>query len=147
VPVLFRRFLLCFRALERRASPLSPDLRALVTVRVSQINHCAFCVDFNSMRVLQQEGQEAKLDDVHDFETSNAFTEQEKAAMAYAEAMTFSDRNVTDEMVDRLRPHFDDDAIVELTALIAFQNASSKFNAALDLPAQGLCKMRTPTHL
>jgi len=99
------------------------------------------------MRVLQQEGQEAKLDDVHDFETSNAFTEQEKAAMAYAEAMTFSDRNVTDEMVDRLRPHFDDDAIVELTALIAFQNASSKFNAALDLPAQGLCKMRTPTHL
>jgi len=41
------------------------------------------------------------------------------------------------------RPKFQqiDDAIVELTALIAFQNMSSKFNAALDLPAQGLCEL------
>jgi alkylhydroperoxidase family enzyme len=41
-----------------------------------------------------------------------------------------------------LRKHFDDDTIVELTALIAFQNMSSKFNAALDVPPQGFCKLR-----
>jgi len=40
-PILLRRFLAFFRALERKQSPLDPILRALVTVRVSQINHCA----------------------------------------------------------------------------------------------------------
>jgi alkylhydroperoxidase family enzyme len=43
--------------------------------------------------------------------------------------------------VERLRSYFDDDGIVELTALIAFQNMSSKFNSALGVPAQGFCKM------
>jgi len=38
---------------------------------------------------------------------------------------------------------FDEDAIVELTGLIAFQNLSSKFNSALDVPPQGFCKMPT----
>jgi alkylhydroperoxidase family enzyme len=44
-------------------------------------------------------------------------------------------------MVDRLRNYFDDDGIVELTGLIAFQNLSSKFNSALDVPAQGFCNL------
>ena len=55
--------------------------------------------------------------------------------------MTISDRRVTDELVARLKGHFDDDAIVELTGLIAFQYLCSKFNAALDLPAQGFCRI------
>ncbi len=53
--------------------------------------------------------------------------------------MTFSDREVDDALFERLRPHCDDDALVVLTGLIALQNASSEFIAALDLPAQGLC--------
>ncbi len=44
-------------------------------------------------------------------------------------------------MVAALKEHFDDDAIVELTALIAYQNMSSKFNAALGVPAQGFCTL------
>jgi alkylhydroperoxidase family enzyme len=43
--------------------------------------------------------------------------------------------------MDKLRLYFDDDGIVELTALIAFQNMSSKFNSALDVPSQGFCRM------
>ncbi len=50
-------------------------------------------------------------------------------------------RQVTDELMTRLQHHFDDDAIVELTGLIAFQNLSSKFNSALDVPPQGFCKL------
>jgi alkylhydroperoxidase family enzyme len=60
-------------------------------------------------------------------------------ALEYAEAMTETSRKVTDELFDRLHAAFDDDAIVELTGLIAFQNLSSKFNSALDVPAQGFC--------
>jgi alkylhydroperoxidase family enzyme len=42
--------------------------------------------------------------------------------------------------MQRLKSVFDDDTIVELTGLVAFQNLSSKFNSALDVPAQGFCK-------
>ena len=47
-PWVFAAVALLYGALDRRWSPLSPALRSLVTVRVSQINHCAFCVDINS---------------------------------------------------------------------------------------------------
>ena len=141
-PVLLRRFLALFRAFERRASPVDPVLRALVTVRVSQINHCAFCVDFNAHRVLKLGGAEAKLNALADVASSTVFSEAEKAALAYAEAVTRSDREVTDGLFSSLKNHYSDDAIVELTGLIAFQNMSSKFNAALDIPAQGFCQVQ-----
>ncbi len=65
----------------------------------------------------------------------------EDHAIRDAEAMTRSDLPVEDEQVERLRSYFDDDGIVELTGLIAFQDMSSKFNSALGVPAQGFCKM------
>lgn len=66
------------------------------------------------------------------------YTESEKAALDYADTMTFSDRDVSDEQFERLRRSFDDDAIVELTAVIAWENSSSKFNRALRIGSQGL---------
>ena len=62
-------------------------------------------------------------------------------ALEYAEAITFSDLQVEDALMARLKAHFDDDAIVDLTALIAFQNMSSKFNAALLVSPQGFCRV------
>ena len=57
--------------------------------------------------------------------------------------MTLSNREVSDELFARLRRYFDDDALVELTAAIAWENASSKFNRALRVPSQELWKRRT----
>jgi alkylhydroperoxidase family enzyme len=54
--------------------------------------------------------------------------------------MTITGRDVTDELFARLREFFDDDHIVELTELIAWENASSKFNRALRIPSQNLWK-------
>ena len=108
-------------------------------MRVSQINWCAFCVDINSATVLKRGVDPGKLADLPVFEDSTKFSEQEKAALAYAEAMTWSDRQTTPKHFARLRVHFDDDAIIELTALVAFQNMSSKFNAALGVEPQGFC--------
>ncbi|MEM7800381.1 MAG: hypothetical protein AAF633_14395 [Chloroflexota bacterium] len=62
----------------------------------------------------------------------------EKEALAYADAMTLSDEDVSDELFERLRSHYTDDQIVELTAVIAWENASSKFNRALRVPSQEL---------
>lgn len=54
--------------------------------------------------------------------------------------MTISGREVDDGLFARLRRFYDDDALVELTAIIAWENASSKFNRALRIPSQGLWK-------
>ena len=54
--------------------------------------------------------------------------------------MTLSGHDVDDELFARVRDHFDEDALVELTAVIAWENASSKFNRALRIPSQGLWK-------
>jgi alkylhydroperoxidase family enzyme len=66
------------------------------------------------------------------------FDEAERAALAYADAMTITGEEVSDDLFARLRRHYDDDAIIELTATIAWENASSKFNRALRVPSQGL---------
>ena len=138
-PKVFAALALLYGALDRRKSPIEPALRSLVTVRVSQINWCAFCVDINSATSLKRGIDEAKLASLPEFAESGLYTEREKAALAYADMITSSERKATPEHIERLRTHFDDDAIIELTALIAFQNMSSKFNAALGVEPQGFC--------
>ena len=59
-------------------------------------------------------------------------------ALEYADAITLSDRDVGDDLFARVRRFYDDDAVVELTEVIAWENASSKFNRALRIPSQGL---------
>ena len=138
-PRVFLGVATLYGALDRRSSPIEPVLRSLVTVRVSQINWCRFCVDINSALVLKRGGDLERLAALDHFEESALFSEREKAALAYAEAVTYSERQVTAEHLARLRHHFDDNAIIELTALVAFQNLSSKFNAALGVEPQGFC--------
>jgi AhpD family alkylhydroperoxidase len=144
-PKVFAAVALLFGALDRRSSPIEPALRSLVTVRVSQINWCDFCVDINSSLVLKRGIAPEKLAELANFNVSPLFTEREKAVLNYAEAVTWSDRQPTAEHFDALRRHFNDDAIIELTGLIAFQNLSSKFNAALGVAPQGFCQMPTTT--
>jgi AhpD family alkylhydroperoxidase len=106
---------------------------------VSQINGCHFCVDLNSFIVLRRGLDPDKLAALAEFEASASFSEREKAALAYAEVVTDSNRRASPAHFERLRRYFDDDSIIELTALIAFQNLSSKFNAALGVEPQGFC--------
>ena len=141
VPRLFAAVAALYGVLDRKSSPLSPQLRSLVTVRVSQINWCEFCIDINAMTLTKRAGSSQKVDALTDWENSDLYDEKEKLALEYTEAITFTDRQVDGELVSRLKQYFDNDALVELTALIAFQNLSSKFNAALDVPAEGFCRI------
>lgn len=143
-PKVFVGLSLLYGALDRKSSPIEPALRTLITVRVSQVNWCAFCVDINSATGLKRGLTEAHLASLPEFENSPLFDARVKAALAYAEAVTYTDRQVDTELMARLKSEFDDDAIIELTALIAFQNLSSKFNAALDVAAQGFCHASSP---
>tara|TARA_B100000767_G_scaffold251239_1_gene254085 strand:+ start:6554 stop:7135 length:582 start_codon:yes stop_codon:yes gene_type:complete len=141
VPKLFASVAILYGALDRKSSPLDPVLRSLVTVRVSQINWCHFCVDINASTLAKRAGSMEKAEHVAQWQGSELFSNKERVVLEYTEAITFSDQQVTDELVARLKGFFDDDGVVELTGLIAFQNLSSKFNSALDVPAQGFCKL------
>ena len=69
------------------------------------------------------------------------FTDAERVALEFADAMTITGRDVSDELFARLQAVYDDDdALVELTATIAWENSSSKFNRALRVPSQRLWK-------
>jgi len=79
-----------------------------------------------------------KLQAVSDYPSSPLFDDVERLALEYADCITLTDRDVEDALFARLRAAFSDDALVELTEIIAWENASSKFNRALRIPSQCL---------
>lgn len=83
-----------------------------------------------------------KIDALPDYANSDQYTARERVALEFADNMTITGREVDDELFARLREFYDDDALVELTAVIAWENASSKFNRALRVPSQELWKRR-----
>jgi alkylhydroperoxidase family enzyme len=83
-----------------------------------------------------------KIDALPDYANSDQYTARERVALEFADNMTITGREVDDELFARLRDFYDDDALVELTAVIAWENASSKFNRALRVPSQELWKRR-----
>ena len=91
---------------------------------------------------MQAGATEAKIAEVATALTSELFDDREKTALEYAEAITFTDRKVTEELFARVRGHFSEPEIVELTAAVALENFRSKFNVALGIEAQGFCLIR-----
>lgn len=135
-------FMALFRALRGRRSPLSARLRALVSLRVSQVVSCEFCIDMNAS-MLAGEGVDAgKAAVLANWRNAPAFDARERLVLEYAEAMTATPPAVGDALFERLRSEFAPEAIVELTGVIAFQNLSARFNAALDARPAGFCTPR-----
>lgn len=83
-----------------------------------------------------------KIDALPDYANSELYSAAERVALEFADNMTITGREVSDELFERLRKFYDDDALVELTAIIAWENASSKFNRALRVPSQYLWTRR-----
>ena len=131
-----------YRALDRNGSPLDSSLRSLVGVKVSQINHCKFCVDIGMANLNRKGLSYEKIAAIDKHREASIFSEKELAALDYAEVMTKSELRVDDLLFKRISAQFSEEQIVELTAFIAFQNMSSKFNSALDIPPQGFCRVR-----
>jgi alkylhydroperoxidase family enzyme len=81
-----------------------------------------------------------KIEALNDYAKSPLFSDAEKVALEYADAITVTDRDVDDELFTRVQLHYDDDTIAELTMIIAWENASSRFNRAFRIPSQGFWK-------
>jgi alkylhydroperoxidase family enzyme len=81
-----------------------------------------------------------KLQALETYATSGLYSDEERLALEYADRITVTGSDVDDVLFERLRQAYDEDALVELTAIIAWENASSKFNRALRVPSQNLWK-------
>jgi alkylhydroperoxidase family enzyme len=82
-----------------------------------------------------------KLAAVKDYESSDLFTPGERAALRYTDEMCQVSVNVPDAIFDELKRHYDDAAIVDLTATIALENFRARFNRALQVPSDELCQL------
>ena len=78
-----------------------------------------------------------KLMGLGDFESSSALSEREKLVVRYAVAMTRTPVEVPDELFDKLRPHFNERQLVELTSAIAWENYRARFDHAFGIEAEG----------
>ena len=85
---------------------------------------------------------EEKIRQVPTWRESSLFSPMEREALEYAERMTMTGEQVTDELWARLRGHFSEAQMVELTAAVALENFRSKFNVPLGIEAQGFCIVR-----
>lgn len=146
MPRLFWLVALFVGWLERKKARLSPELRAMLMTRVSQQCHCAFCIDANTLRLAQRCDALEKVQAVAQWQNSTLFSEAERAALAYADAMTATPPVISEAQKSALKNFYNDDQICELTALVAFQNLSARFNAALEIPSQGLCSSERNPH-
>jgi alkylhydroperoxidase family enzyme len=96
-------------------------------------------MDINSSRGMSHGATLDKLQAVEKFRESPLFGAAERAALAYAEAVTATPTAATDAVFAPLRDHFTVPQIVELAVTIATEHFRAKFNTALGIPAQGLC--------
>jgi len=99
-------------------------------------------MDINASRGMREGASEDKILHVESAATSRLYSESERAAIAFAEAMTITGEKVSDELFGRVRRHFSEAQVVELAAAVALENFRSKFNVALGVQAQGFCLVK-----
>ena len=111
--------------------------KALGELRAAMIVGCEFCVDIGSMIARQSGLTDDELRDLVDWESSELLDEKDKLVLAYADAISATPADVSDELFEQLRQHFDDEQLVELTAAIAWENWRARFNWAFGLGKEG----------
>jgi AhpD family alkylhydroperoxidase len=123
--------------IDRASKTLPVSVRELAVFWTARKIGCSWCVDFGSMLQRLDGLDIQRLKDIDSYATSTAFTDDERAAIAYADAMTTDPHTVTDEQVADLRARFGDAGVFELTYQIGVENMRARVNAALGIAEQG----------
>ncbi|XUW86983.1 carboxymuconolactone decarboxylase family protein [Burkholderia sp. M6-3] len=109
-------------------SSIEKSLAELVRLRASQINGCAFCVDMHTADARKAGETDRRLATVVTWRETPFFTDRERAALEWTEALTLvSHDHVPDAVWEAVRPHFSDEELVDLTLLISAINAWNRF--------------------
>jgi AhpD family alkylhydroperoxidase len=116
---------------------LPANVRELAVFWTARTVGCSWCVDFGSMLQRLDGLDIERLKDIDNYATSQHFTDDERAAIAYADAMTTDPHTVTDEQVADLRARFGENGVIELTYQIGIENMRARMNTALGITEQG----------
>ncbi len=123
--------------LQSGSKKLPVSVRELAVFWTARTIGCSWCVDFGSM-LQRLDGLDVdRLKDIDNYATSPRYTDDERAAIAYADAMTTDPHTVTDEQVADLRRRFGDDGVIELTYQIGVENMRARMYSALGITEQG----------
>jgi AhpD family alkylhydroperoxidase len=110
---------------------LEPSLLHLLKFRVSQINGCAYCLDMHSKDLRAQGETEQRLYLLDAWRESPFYTERERAALAWAEAVTLvTEGHVPDEVYEQARAEFSEEELVNLTLAVVTINGWNRLNIA-----------------
>jgi AhpD family alkylhydroperoxidase len=123
--------------IDRASRTLPVGVRELAVFWTARAIGCSWCVDFGSMLQRLDGLDIQRLKEIDNYATSTAFTDDERAAIAYADAMTTDPHTVTDEQVADLRARFGDAGVIELSYQIGVENMRARMNSALGITEQG----------
>jgi AhpD family alkylhydroperoxidase len=134
-PNAYRTMLALSAAVEEMGLP--PSLIDLINFRVSQLNGCAFCLDMHSKDLRARGETEQRLYMVSAWrEATHLYTSRERAALAWAEAVTrLENEQVADSIFDLAHAEFSDEELTQLTLAIVAINGWNRFNVAFHTPA------------
>jgi AhpD family alkylhydroperoxidase len=122
---------------ERYSKTVPHRLKMLAMLRASQLMGCEWCMDFGSY-LAQNSGIEADtLRNLSSWRDSPRFDDLDRLVLEYSEAMTRTPIAVSDELFARLREHFDERQMIELTMSISLENLYSRTNWALGIGSEG----------
>jgi uncharacterized peroxidase-related enzyme len=114
----------------------------IALVAVSLLNKCDYCVSHHAPKLAIQGVSEEGADRLLDYADHPELDAVDKLVVEYSIAVNNNWSKTRDEVFTRLRGHFSEAQIVELTAAVALENFRSKFNVALGIEAQGFCLIK-----
>ena len=123
--------------LKSGSKTLPDSVRDLAVFWTARTMGCSWCVDFGTMLMRMESLDVERLKHIDEYATSPLFSDDERAAIAYADAMTTDPHTVTDEQVDDLKRRFGEAGVIELTYQIGVENMRSRMYAALGITEQG----------
>ena len=125
-----------FQQAVRKGNTVDERLKYLVELKGAQMIGCEYCVDLGSQICRNSGLTDAELLALPRYQSSDLFTDREKAALDYTVAVMRTPVEVTDELFARVHSYFDDRQLVEITALLTLVNLD-RFNAAFGIGAAG----------
>jgi alkylhydroperoxidase family enzyme len=117
---------------------LSPETVMLVREHVARMNVCLFCIDIGRSFTIKASMNQAKFDALEDYQTSNLFTEAERAALDYVTELT-KEKKVNPETFARMKRHYSDRQICEIVWLVASEHLYNITNIGLNIHSDMLC--------
>jgi 4-carboxymuconolactone decarboxylase len=120
-----------------RLHRLDNRTRALAELRAATLTQCEYCIDLGSAISRGWGLTDEELLALQSYRTSPLFSAVDRLVLDYATGMSTTPVDVPDELFARLRPHFDDGQLVELTHVIALENMRGRFNLALGVGSAG----------